>query len=154
MAKATEKTAKKETQAEYRQRVMDVVCAALIEGHSLETICRSEIPDVPKRSGTIREWCIEDETLAMLYARARELQADALLETLPEKYRNIVAAYIKDGWEPKDAISAARNEIDAEKWRMQRMFPKKCGDKIEQTLQNPDGTKLDLTVNFVTPPHG
>lgn len=89
---------------------------------------------MPNRTGTIREWCVDNADLAAMYARARDLQADALLETLPQLHRDIVSRYLKEGWEPKDAVSAAKSEIDAEKWRMQRMFPKKCGDKIQQEI--------------------
>lgn len=136
MAKATKQPPEQpaETQAEYRQRIMDIVCGCLIEGKSLEEICHADIEGMPKRSGTIREWCCEDAALATMYARARELQADSLLETLAPRFKQMVKNYLNEGWEPKDAISAAKGEIDAEKWRMQRMFPRKCGDKIEQTL--------------------
>jgi hypothetical protein len=150
MAKQPKQTQaeKVETQEEYRQRIMSLVCSLMIEGRDLEQICHSGIEGVPKRTGTIREWCAEDKELAAMYARARELMADELLERLAVRNQELIREYLSEGWEPKDAISASKAIIDSEKWRMQRMFPKKCGDKIEQTLQNPDGSALAVTVKI------
>lgn len=44
----------------------------------------------------------------------------------------------------QDVIARSRLRVDARKWLMARMAPKKYGDKIEQTLQGGD-TPIKIT---------
>jgi hypothetical protein len=64
-----------ETQAEYRQRVMNVVCEEIANSDlSLWDVCET-IGDAPS-ARTISRWVAEDEELCQKYTRAKESQAD------------------------------------------------------------------------------
>lgn len=139
-----------ETKDEYRQRVMNLICSLMAEGQSLRRICKS-VEGMPNHS-TVMDWVREDEALANRYARAREQMTDYRFEEFRDAAAAIVAKYMAEGWEPKDAVQMARLECGNMQWELSKLAPKKYGDKIEQTLQNPDGTPLDLIVNFVTTP--
>ncbi len=137
MAKGDKKPAPKETQEEYRQRIMSLVCSLLEEGQTLRRICDS-VTGMPKPS-TICLWLSESKELAEQYAHAREIQADRFADEIIDIADN----------EPDPQV--ARVRMDARKWHASKTAPKKYGDKIDHTIGNPDGTPLDLTVNFVTP---
>jgi hypothetical protein len=146
------KKAPEETQEEYRQRIMTLVCGLLAEGQSLRRICAS-VDGVPKHS-TICGWLIEDKNLADQYTRARDVLSDFSFDGLQDLAAETVKKYLADGWEPRDAIAMARIEVDKEKWRISKLAPKKYGDKIENTFQNPDGSALNIGVTFVKPTDG
>lgn len=69
------------------------------------------------------------------YARAREAQADAMLEEIME----IADEGTNDTYEDEngnertnqDVIARSRLRVDARKWAMSKMAPKKYGDKLE-----------------------
>lgn len=117
-----------ETQDEYRHRIMDTVCALMAEGQSLRRICRS-VNGMPKHS-TVLSWVAEDKGLADQYTRAINSSADYGFDALQDLPTEIVQKYLKEGWEPKDAIQIAKLEVDKEKWRLAKMVPKKYGDKM------------------------
>jgi hypothetical protein len=146
MAKQPKQTQaeKPETQDEYRQRIMSLICALMAEGQSLRRICAS-VEGMPKHS-TVCGWLIDNKPLADQYARARDILSDYNFDGVQDLAADIVKKYLAEGWEPKDAVKMAHLEVDKEKWRISKMAPKKYGDKIEQTLQNPDGSALTIQV--------
>ena len=102
---------------------------------------------MPKHS-TICGWMLEDSELADQYARARNLLADYRFDEFRDAADAVVKRYLSEGWEPKDAIAMAKLETGNMQWEISKLAPKKYGDKIEQTLQNPDGSNLVLEVVF------
>lgn len=127
---------------------MDIVCGLLAEGQSLRKICRSEIPGIPSRPGTILEWLAEDSSLAEQYTRATVVRADNRFDSLPDRAQEMIAHYLKEGWEPKDAVNAAKLLIDTEKWGIARMSPRKYGDKIQQEVSGPEGGPVQVKIEI------
>lgn len=62
---------------EFTQEIADAICDRLADGESLRSICRDET--MPSTS-TVCKWLDRVEGFAEQYARARELQADALFD--------------------------------------------------------------------------
>jgi len=128
-----------ETQEQYRRRIMTKICALISQKQVLTQICTQS--DMPCYD-TIYQWMNDSDELSDMYARARSRRASARADRIDEITSQMIAGDIKP--------DVARVAIDAEKWQASKENAKVYGDKIEQTLQNPDGSNLDLTVNFVS----
>lgn len=118
MAMSTPAKPKTGRALEFEQAIADVICVRLAEGESLRAICRD--PELPAMS-TVMKWLNVVPTFAEQYARARELQADAIFDE---------ALDIADtAGLTNERIAKARLQIDTRKWMAGKMRPKKYGDK-------------------------
>lgn len=166
-ATAAKKPAKKnnaenaiETRGEYRSRILDMVCdVTACTNQGLDRICKAFLKDQDFPDETsIRRWLREDEELAKRYARAKEDQIEKLVEEIIEisDDDSLDIAFTEDGKQYIDQqhIQRSRLRVDSRKWIASKLKPKKYGDKIDHTIGNPDGTPLDLSVNFVAVDRG
>lgn len=86
-------------------------------GNSLREICAAQGLPLSK----VYEW-LNGEEYRDKYAAAQEDRADKMFDDILE---------IADSVKPdKNAVAAARLQIDTRKWVMGRMCPKKYGDKV------------------------
>lgn len=86
-------------------------------GNSLREICAAQGLPLTK----VCEW-LNGEEYREQYADAQEARADKMFDDILE---------IADSAKPdKNAVAAARLQIDTRKWIMGRMCPKKYGDKV------------------------
>ncbi|AXI03869.1 terminase small subunit-like protein [Aquirhabdus parva] len=132
--------------SDYSLEICEAICARLIEGESLRTICRRD--DMPAIS-TVMNWLRQHQAFAELYARARELQADAMFEQLLDIADDGTNDYgvnedgESNGKLDRDHITRSRLRIDTRKWILARMNPKKYGDAVSMRhsgdAQNPVG---------------
>lgn len=103
-----------------------VVCERIAsKGESLRKICQSE--GMPAAS-TVFLWLAQDETFSEQYARAREVQADAMFDEILE-----IADQYDNPQEKLDTdhINRAKLRIDTRKWAVSKMAPKKYGEKLD-----------------------
>ena len=126
----------------------------------IEEVCRLTAECIPQRTiaanigvswATFVKWIDDDQARSEHYARAREAQADKLAEdilAIADDGRN--DTYLTDNGAAtnQDVIARSRLRVDARKWLASKMAPKKYGEKVDLTHANPDGTALNLTVNF------
>ncbi len=90
--------------------------------------------------GTILKWRTEYPEFDIQYARAREEQHDLIAEQILEIIDNEEKDLI-EGKKPNSAkVQRDRNRIDARKWLLSKLQPKKYGDKIDITS---DGKKIN-----------
>lgn len=103
----------------YTIKQAQAICERLAHGESLNRICQDKA--MPSRSTVIR-WLGKHPAFCDLYAQARRFQADFLLDEMLD---------IADGL-PSDAtqaqITAAKLRIDARKWFISKVAPKRYGD--------------------------
>jgi hypothetical protein len=108
------------------------ICIEISAGRSLRSICADEgMPD----KATVFRWLAEHGDFRDQYARAREAQADAMLEEIIEisddgsndTYTDENGATRTE----QDVIARSRLRVDARKWAMSKMAPKKYGDKLD-----------------------
>jgi len=120
----------------YTRELFDKICAELAEGRSLRSVLRADgMPSI----GTFLQWVDQDKALADHYARARALCIDALAEDIldiadtpkmgTKSVSKATGLEITEG----DMIEHRRLQVDARKWLLAKMAPKKYGDKVEQT---------------------
>lgn len=127
----------------YSQDTADAICERLADGHSLRAICAED--DMPSTS-TVCKWLAKDSEFAEQYARARELQADALFDDC----LNIA----DKGAKALEDAADRRLQIDTRKW-MAGKLKGKYSDKTKHEHSGPDGAPIAFTgmeVTFVDPP--
>lgn len=117
-------------------------------GESLRSICRdAHMPD----ESTVRGWVIDDrEGFSPRYARAREMQvehwADEILEIADDGTGD---AWVGDDGRPvvnHDHIKRSALRVDARKWLMSKLVPKRYGDKVQTEVSGPEGGPVAVTV--------
>jgi hypothetical protein len=108
----------------YSPELAETICARLEAGKPLAAICRDKaMPGVR----TVLQWADENAEFAVLYARAREAQAEWLDAEIQR-----IAETAKD----KNSAAAARVKITALTWRASKQAPKRYGDKIDLSVDH------------------
>lgn len=126
--------------AEFSQELFDTICERIADGESLRTICSDA--QMPNKA-TVFRWLAGNAALGDQYARAREAQADALVDEMldiaddarndwMERRGEDDAGYIANG----EHIQRSKLRIDARKWIAGKMRPKVYGDRIEVEAKN------------------
>lgn len=137
----------------YTPEVGDEICRRMSDGESLRQICRDE--GLPAES-TVRAWAIDpDHPISAQYAKAREAMydrwGDEILEISDDGTNDWVERERPDGstYEAVNGehIQRSRLRVDARKWLLSKLLPKKYGEKIEHS--GPDGGPINLKVTFV-----
>ena len=116
--------------ATFSQELFDDICIAIGQGSSLRSICSRE--GMPATS-TFMKWVAENSTLAEQYARAMQLRADHMFEDILDiaDHTDNDTIYTEGGGAMPNSewISRSRLRVDARKWMLGKMHPKKYGDK-------------------------
>lgn len=133
-------------QTVFDPRIAKTVVEGVSTGKSLRQVCR-EIDFPPS---TIREWVLDDrEGFAAQYARARELQVEAMADEIRE-----VADDGTNDWmtiqrggesvevENKEVVNRSRLRVDTLKWIMSKIAPRKYGDRTQHEVSGPEGGPL------------
>ena len=118
----------------YTQALAETICARLAEGESLRSICIDEMP----HESTVRLWVADDvQGFATHYARSRavgyERHAEEIIDLADMCRMGAKTTTKADGTTEvvtSDMVDRARLQIDARKWILAKMLPKKYGDKI------------------------
>lgn len=121
----------------FTDELMDDICARIAEGESVRSIARDE--SMPAMS-TFFKWLRENDTFSEQYAIAKEQSTDALFEDILDIADNQVGNVVEI--EPgkyvtiKDAagINHAKLRVDARKWALSKLKPKKYGDKVQTEI--------------------
>ena len=94
---------------------------------------------------TVFRWLAANSAFSDQYACAREAQADEMFDDLLQ----IADDGQNDTYETDDGtrtntdvIARSKLRVDARKWMLSKMVPKKYGDKITQEVTGTDGTDL------------
>jgi transposase-like protein len=133
----------------YSPELASRICDRLVEGISVREVC--EGVDMPAPS-TVFLWLQKHKEFSEQYARALEARteamADDILEIADNGTNDFKVRTLADGTADlvvdSDHIQRSRLRIDARKWLMSKMAPKKYGDKIENTIQGPEGGPVQV----------
>lgn len=128
----------------YTQEIADVICERLANGESLRRICRDD--DMPEMR-TVMRWLNAREEFCQQYVRARELQAECIFDEMAE-----IADDGTNDWMASNApdcegyklngehVQRSKLRIDARKWMLAKMAPRKYGDKQQIDHVSSDGS--------------
>lgn len=131
----------------YSKQIAYEICARVAAGNSLHKICKD--PEMPGRA-TVYEWLDRHEDFLALYNKAvddrSEMYFDEILEIADDgtnDYNEQIDPTGEKGWKVNhEHINRSRLRIDARKWHLAKMKPRKYGEK------NFNETKLDATDDF------
>jgi hypothetical protein len=115
---------------EDRRKEIDIICDRITEGESLRSILKD---NKPFSKSTFLDIVAANSDIADQYARAMADRQDVLFEeiiTIADSQENDI-----------NAIQRNRLQIDARKWVLGKMNPKKYGDKIDMTS---GGEKINI----------
>lgn len=127
------------------ETIFNSICERVENGESVKSVLRDK--DMPS-SQTFWKWIKEDESKSNQYARAKETWADSVFEDiiLISDGTGDDVLIDENGFEQvnHNIIQRDRLRIDARKWALGKINPKKYGDKLE--LDN----KLsgEITIDF------
>lgn len=115
--------------SKFSQDLAEKICEQIAHGKSLRAICAED--DMPSAT-TVFKWLNENQDFSEQYARARDRQADHYFEEIVE---------IADSVEAESAaVAKARLQVDARKWTLSKLAPKKYGEKTELDVKSSDGS--------------
>jgi hypothetical protein len=123
--------------SKFDQAIADLICKRIAEGESLRGILRKS-PELPHMS-TIMKWLADFKPFAEQYARARELQADALveesLEIADDGTNDWMEKLDKDGenigWQVNgEALQRSKLRVEQRRWWAGKLKPKVYSDKL------------------------
>ena len=119
----------------YSQEDIDLIFNNILveieNGRALRKILKED--DNMPSTQTFYKWIDEDEIKSKQYARATELRAEVKFESIESDYleepqRDAETGRIDSAW-----VQLQRLKIDAKKWELSKLNPKKYGDKTDIT---------------------
>jgi hypothetical protein len=137
----------------FTQDIADTICERIADGESLRSICADEA--MPSTS-TVCKWLAAEPSFSEQYARARELQADALFDEILEIADDGTHDWMERknaddqsiGWrENGEALRRSQLRVDARKWMAGKLQAKKYGDKLDLNHSGTIGTMSEDQVN-------
>ena len=126
-----------------KDKIFNYVCSEIEKGKALRNVLKDE--NMPSTS-TFYQWLDNDEVKAKQYARATEVRADIIFDdilTIADENTNDTSIN-ENGIEVvnNDVIQRSRLRIDARKWVLSKLNPKKFGDKTDITT---NGKEVNIT---------
>lgn len=141
----------------YTPEISAAICARLADGESLNAICKDE--DMPAES-TVRAWALDNvHGFTANYARAREIgyekHADLIIK-LADDARIGTKTTRKASGDVEtvegDMVERSRLQIDARKWILSKMLPKKYGDKVAVSGDPDNPLRVETVVRTIVDP--
>lgn len=129
----------------YDEATGDEICARLASSEKgLNSICK-EIGIAPS---TVYKWLALNKSFAEQYARAREIQADYMAESILDIADDSSNDTIitEDGEMPnKEWMNRSRLRVDTRKWLMSKLHAKKYGDKLDLNVTEIPAPIIELS---------
>ena len=133
----------------YTDELATTLCERIALGESVRRICADE--GMPCQS-SVYKWLEEHEAFAEQYTRARARQAEFMLDEIIEIADDTTqdTEYGDAGPKPNSEwIARSRLKVDARKWAMSKLAPKKYGEKLD--LTSGDKPLLAPTIQIIAP---
>jgi len=143
--------------SDYTDKLAADICAKLADGQSLRAICSAD--EMPDKS-TVFRWLASNETFRDQYARAREAQADALVDEILEISDDGTNDWMvrensdgqNIGWTLNgEHVQRSRLRVDSRKWFASKVAPKKYGEKIQAEHSGPNGGPVAFAMIEMVP---
>lgn len=133
----------------YTPEIAAEICERLANGESLLAMCRDS--HMPHRA-TVHRWITDNvEGFCDKYARSRDIGLDAMADEILEISDTPVEGQrteqSADGFKvvTEDMLGHRRLQVDARKWYLSKLAPKKYGDKTAMELTGADGGPVQIS---------
>lgn len=119
--------------------------------HGLKKVCKNNGLAV----STLLIWLRDDKEFSILYARAKEAQADLLADeilSIADKERELIETVSNSEGEyqtRKDNIARSRLQVDARKWLAAKLKPKKYGDTQQADKSGAEPISFEDFINKI-----
>lgn len=132
------------------EEIEDIFNKILVEienGRALRKILKED--DNMPSTQTFYKWIDEDEVKSKQYARATELRAEVKFESIESDYleepqRDAETGRIDSAW-----VQLQRLKIDAKKWELSKLNPKKYGEKLQHS--NDPENPINISILNIDP---
>jgi len=137
--------------SKYTPELGDLICEGIARGRSLVKICSDDGMPAPS---SVYKWRREIDEFSENYDRAREDQADLMVEEMLDIADNEVAQPLIVDDVPlcvdgslvmvKDAVSVshAKLRVDTRKWAASKFKPNRYADKVQQEITGANGGSI------------
>lgn len=136
----------------FNQDIFEEICQRVSTGESLRSVCRSDEKFPPE--STVRLWVMSDvpQGIAAQYARAKDMQMESWADEITD-----IADDGTNDWmtirrgdqeievENREVVNRSRLRVDARKWLMSKIAPKKYADRIQTEITGANGGPLNIT---------
>ena len=132
---------------EQKEEILNNIFNMIESGKSL----RFALSQIPLSSSTFFIWIEEDPEKSKHYAYVTNIRTELKFESIEQDYseepqRDAETGRIDSAW-----VQLQRLKIDAKKWELSKLNPKKYGDKIQQEHSGELKTTIISLGNGVNP---
>ena len=132
---------------EQKEEILNNIFNMIESGKSL----RFALSQIPLSSSTFFIWIEEDPEKSKHYAYVIDIRTELKFESIEQDYseepqRDAETGRIDSAW-----VQLQRLKIDAKKWELSKLNPKKYGDKIQQEHSGELKTTIISLGNGVNP---
>ena len=132
---------------EQKEEILKNIFNMIESGKSL----RFALSQIPLSSSTFFIWIEEDPDKSKHYAYVTNIRTELKFESIEQDYseepqRDAETGRIDSAW-----VQLQRLKIDAKKWELSKLNPKKYGDKIQQELSGQVKTDTTYQIKIVKP---
>ena len=132
---------------EKKEEILNNIFNMIESGKSL----RFALSQIPLSSSTFFIWIEEDPEKSKQYAYVTDIRTELKFESIEQDYseepqRDAETGRIDSAW-----VQLQRLKIDAKKWELSKLNPKKYGDKIQQELSGQVKTDTTYQIKIVKP---
>ena len=127
----------------YTPEIAAAICERLAAGESLRAICRDE--GMPSEAA-VRGWVVDDRGgFAARYTRARNIALDTMADDMLD-IADTLPGTLDNGATDGGAVAHSRLRVDARKWYLAKLAPKRYGDKQDINLTG----EVDVAATIIT----
>ena len=132
---------------EQKEEILNNIFNIIESGKSL----RFALSQIPLSSSTFFIWIEEDPEKSKQYVYVTDIRTELKFESIEQDYseepqRDAETGRIDSAW-----VQLQRLKIDAKKWELSKLNPKKYGDKIQQELSGQVKTDTTYQIKIVKP---
>ncbi len=134
------------------------ICKAICDGIASGKSARAMCIEVGITQQTFWKWLDSDKQLVEQYARAKEkghdLMAEEIISIADASENDIRTREDGSTYIDNEAVQRSRLRVDARKWYLSKLAPKKYGEKVTAELQGGDPDKPithSIAVTFIRP---
>jgi hypothetical protein len=129
---------------EAKEAITSTVLEAMREGSSLRQACIEAGVSV----SCFMVWVGADAAIQEQYIHAREALMDKMADDIL-KYADEAVGMTDNGSTDSGAVQKQKLQVDARKWLLSKLAPKKYGEKVENTVVGAEGGPVQtFNVNF------
>jgi hypothetical protein len=133
----------------FNQTIGDRICEIVATNPMGLKALHRKYPEMPNET-VVNEWRYKNPSFGMQYAKAKQLQAELLVEEILDISDDISHDIVvgKNGVEQLNTeyVARSRLRVDSRKWLASKLAPKIYGDKqiIEQTTSENESLRAEL----------